>query len=489
MKVRFRRVAWSGLVLVVLLARTLSGAPFFTDTFETGAAAQWTPMSGTWSVCQTATAAGSRLCQSAARPALTVAGDDGWADYTVQATVNLNDDRKGRVGVLGRFQDKDHFYELRLAKDTAGVKRWWIAKTRDSADTTIASGAFAYERGVDYVLKLTLVNTSLGASLSIDGGKTFRKLGAGVDTTYRVGRIGVKTTSTGATFDDVVVSSAGTTPANTRRFGHVVLVALENHSANQVLGSPYMPYFNELASTYGLATDFYANAHPSMPNYFAWTTGRLFFQTTPLPAGTNNIVRALNAAGKSWRAYFDEPQSSGNVFPYLPEVAADSGQLANIVPITPDFVDAVNNNALPHYSMVHPRFADNGHACPGAKPCLTITDNWLRAYIAPYIATPSFTANHDLLVIAWDEGDLRDPTCSSGPTTILLPTAAQKAGAWVCGGHTVFIVIGTDVKRGYVSPTIFHGEALLRLSLEGLGAGTNLPGASSFAPNMNEFFK
>ncbi|MCU1384477.1 MAG: phosphoesterase [Acidobacteria bacterium] len=461
----------------------------FSDDFESGKAANWTTVSGTWAVCAAPT--GNRYCQSdpAFLPPLAFAGDVGWADYSVQTSVRLDDDAKGRVSVLGRVQDKYHFYELRLEKDTAGVKRWWIAKNVSNLYTILASGPLDYARDTDYVLKLTLTSAVLRASVSTDGGTTYQALGSATDRQYRVGRIGLKTKSTGAAFDNVTVLSAGGTPPNTRRFGHIVLVTLENHSASEVVGSPYLPYFNELASQYAIATNFYANAHPSAPNYFAFTTGRLFNQTTPLPTGTNNVVRALNAAGRSWRAYFDEPLSSANVFPFLPEVAADAKQAANIVSITPSFIDAVNNNVLPRYALVHPRYADNGHACRGAQPCLGTTDIWLQKFIAPYIANPSFAANHDLLIITWDEGNLLDHTCSTGPTTILLTSDAQKAGAWTCGGHTVFLLIGADVKPRYASTTIYHDEALLRLMLEGLGVTKNLPGAASFAPNMNEFFR
>ena len=480
----------------VLLAATVAlltvaqadAAILFTDDFETGGVARWTVISGAWSVCSGPT--GTRYCQSdpAFYPPMTLAGDNGWADYSVRATVNLDDDVKGRVSILGRVQDKYHFYELRLEKDAAGTKRWWILKNVSNASTTIASGPFDYLRNTDYVLKLTLANTSLQAAVSFDEGATFRTLGAGVDTQYRVGRIGLKTKSTAAAFDDVIVASVDATPPNTHRFGHIVFVALENHSASEVVGSPYLPYFNELASKYAIATNFYANVHPSAPNFFAFTTGQVFDQTVPLPAATNNVVRALRAAGRSWRAFFDEPQSSANIFPYLPEVAASPAQAANVVPITPAFVEAVNNNALPHYSMVHPAYAVNGHACRGAQPCLATTDNWLRDYVAPYIANPSFAVNHDLLIILWDEGDLLDSSCS-GATTILISPQVRQAGAWTCGGHTVFLVVGTDVKPGHVSTAVYHDEALLRLALEGLGITSHLPGAAAFAPNMNEFFR
>ena len=66
--------------------------------------------------------------------------------------------------------------------------------------------------------------------------------------------------------------------------------------------------------------------------------------------------------------------------------------------------------------------------------------------------------------------------------------AARLRGAWKCGGRTVALFMGAGVKRGYQSTKLYHFEAFLRLSLEGLGVTDSLPGASAFAPNMDELF-
>src|SRR5690348_17595553 len=65
--------------------------------------------------------------------------------------------------------------------------------------------------------------------------------------------------------------TSGTVP----HFGHVVLVVEENHSYSEVIGNSAMPYLNSLASQYGLATQYFANTHPSIGNYFMLTTGQL----------------------------------------------------------------------------------------------------------------------------------------------------------------------------------------------------------------------
>src|SRR5437660_2414974 len=53
------------------------------------------------------------------------------------------------------------------------------------------------------------------------------------------------------------------------RFEHVFVVVEENQSYDDVIGNTAdMPYLNMLATNYGLATNYYANAHPSINNYF-----------------------------------------------------------------------------------------------------------------------------------------------------------------------------------------------------------------------------
>src|ERR1700726_2424532 len=67
-------------------------------------------------------------------------------------------------------------------------------------------------------------------------------------------------------------SSPGTPPPASAR---VFLLVEENHSFSDVIGNSAMPYLNGLATQYGLATPYFANAPPSIGNYFILTTGQL----------------------------------------------------------------------------------------------------------------------------------------------------------------------------------------------------------------------
>lgn len=108
-----------------------------------------------------------------------------------------------------------------------------------------------------------------------------------------------------------------------------------------------MPYTNSLAQQYRVATAYYANAHNSLANYFMLTVGRLV-ASDDLYSGTvtgNDVVRALTAAGKTWKVYAesvpnvrykgpnDDPYGKDhNPFAYLSDVVNSSAQ-ANMVPL------------------------------------------------------------------------------------------------------------------------------------------------------------
>ena len=484
---------WSAFTLVFCVVALSSGTPRATTLyrydFENGTSGNWTPTDGSWSVCRSVTTATLEYCQSDATATLSSAsfdGDSTWADYSVQAEAKIYNYVSGEIGIIGRAQDASHYYQLSLKRDASGNKKWWLSKNDGGVVTVLASGIQYFQSGYYYLLRLRMYKQHLEASISFDKGQSFEALGFAEDTRFRSGGIGLMTSNTKGVFDNVAVNTLGAT--NSHRFGHVVVMSLENQNYAKVIGNPYMPYFNSLLDRAALLTNFYSNFHPSQPDYFALTTGQVFYtKEGPIPTGTNDIVRALATRGKSWRAYFTDPTTHEAVFRYFPEVWQNPSQLANIVPIFPNFMNDVNAGALPSYSLIHDLPTINGHDCTDGGACMGPVDDRLRDTIDAYINHPSFVANRDLLIIAFDEAQLDDVTCS-GPMTMPLTPEASYRGAWKCGGQAAVMLIGADVKRGYRSTRLYHLEALLRLSLEGLGVTDSLPGASAFAPDMNELF-
>jgi phosphatidylinositol-3-phosphatase len=261
-------------------------------------------------------------------------------------------------------------------------------------------------------------------------------------------------------------------------FGHVFIVVEENHNYSDVVASSAMPYLNSLANQYGLATNYYANAHPSIPDYFMMTTGQLLTlidAETPqtFPVSDDNVVRELIAAGKTWKSYAEDLPNVGytggdsgkyavrhNPLAYMTDVQNNSAQVQNLVPFTQFAVDLPTAN-LPEYSFIVPNLCNDAHDCS-----LSTADAWLKTNIAPVIASPVFQKD-GLLIIVFDEADTLDLT--SG------------------GGHVAAIVVSPLSKSGYKSIAFYQHQSLLRLTLEGLGV-TKLPGDAASAPAMWEFF-
>src|SRR5439155_5373893 len=97
--------------------------------------------------------------------------------------------------------------------------------------------------------------------------------------------------------------AAGSAPASAQIVppsSHVFLLVEENHSYSSVIGNSPMPYLNSLAKKYGLATQFYANTHPSIGNYFMMTTGQIITNNDSMCSAVtqDNIDRHLLTARK-----------------------------------------------------------------------------------------------------------------------------------------------------------------------------------------------
>src|ERR1039457_7640012 len=86
---------------------------------------------------------------------------------------------------------------------------------------------------------------------------------------------------------------------------HVVILVEENHSYSSVINNPAMPYLNSLAKSYSLLTNYYANTHPSLGNYFEMTTGQRITNNDSYggTVSADNVVRELLPRGKTWKSY------------------------------------------------------------------------------------------------------------------------------------------------------------------------------------------
>ena len=283
------------------------------------------------------------------------------------------------------------------------------------------------------------------------------------------------------------VSNPGSTapPPAAATADHVFIVVLENHSFGQVIGNPVAPYLNGLATAHSLAADYFADAHPSIPNYFMLTTGNLetFDDNFSGTVSDDNIVRALNGAGKSWKVYAESIPSVGytgpnagtylrrhNPFSYLSDVTNSATQAANMVPFSQLSTDLAAG-PLANFVYIAPNSQNDAHDCPGAATCtddqkLAAADAWLKANIDPLLTSPKF--GNSVLVITFDESIDTDVTNG--------------------GGQVMTVLVGPHVKTGFRSSTMYQHQSLLRLALQLLKV-SDMPGASAIAPSMGEFFQ
>lgn len=267
---------------------------------------------------------------------------------------------------------------------------------------------------------------------------------------------------------------------------HVVIVVVENQDYVDVIGKNAMPYLNDLASRNALATQFYANVHPSLGNYFMMTTGQAV-NTNDAFSGTfsgENVADALNGSGKTWKIYAESLPTAGyiegdqypyikhhNPFAYFDDIRNDSAKRNNIVPF-PEFAADNTGGSLPNYSFVVPNDLHNGHNCPaGGSACplsdrLTAIDGWLRTNIGPLLANSNFTSS-GVLIVTFDES-ATDNTMG--------------------GGRIPVVIAGGRIKAGFQSGTTYQFPSLLRFSLKSLGV-QSYPGDSATAPDMDEFLK
>ena len=247
-----------------------------------------------------------------------------------------------------------------------------------------------------------------------------------------------------------------------------------------------MPYLNSLATQNALATNYFANTHPSIGNYFMLTVGAIETNDDAFSGAItdDNLVRALTAAGKSWKVYAESLPAVGytgndmlpyvkhhNPFAYFSDVTASSVQAMNLVPLT-QLAPDLNAGALPNFVFLLPNLQNDAHDCPaGMTICtdsdkLMAADNWLKSNVDPIIRNPVF--GDSILIITFDEALQIDVTNG--------------------GGQVATVIAGTHVKNGFRSTTLYQHQDTLGLILDALKV-SDRPNAAAGAHSMAEFFQ
>ena len=235
----------------------------------------------------------------------------------------------------------------------------------------------------------------------------------------------------------------------------MITIVLENRSFAQVAGTS--PYLNRLAAGCGLADNFSAITHPSLPNYIAMTSGDTHGITedcTSCSVSADSIFGQVGPRG--WRTYQESMPRAGftggqagtyakkhNPAAYYTKVSA--AYAVNAVPLgTPTagaLISDLRTNRLPRYSFITPNLCNDEHDCE-----VSVGDSWLARWVPRILASRSYRSGSTALFITYDEGE------GEGKDN-----------------HVYTVVVSAFTRKGTVSHVAFTHYSLLKTQERLLG--------------------
>jgi len=212
-------------------------------------------------------------------------------------------------------------------------------------------------------------------------------------------------------------SSPSATPANgIPAFRHIYVIIMENQEYSSIVGSKQAPYLNSLIARYGVATDFYAETHPSEPNYIALTSGGL--QGTNSDGYYNlsapNLFDQIEAAGKTWHVYaqgYPGGCFAGSVSAVVVDGPGAAGEYARKHNPAISYASIVHDPArcarITHLAGFDPAAADFEFIVPNQindmhSSSVAAGDAFLKVFVPQITESAAFTDS--VIFITWDEG-------------------------------------------------------------------------------------
>ena len=249
------------------------------------------------------------------------------------------------------------------------------------------------------------------------------------------------------------------------RPSHLIVVIEENHSFEQIIGSPAAPFLNHLAAHGTLLTNYHAVTHPSLPNYMALLSGRIGRIRGDCRACTMagpTLVDQLEADHISWAAYLEGlPRPCSKVsqagpyteaidpFMHAARVRDNPARCDRILPFAQFHADLAARR-LSTVIFVVPSLRDDMHSGP-----VRFADAWLHHLVGALEAAPVWRQD-TRLVVTFDESQGHDVR-------------------WCCGGlgrggRIPTIVAGPEVAPGRDRTPYTH-YSLLRSIEAAYGVG------------------
>jgi phosphatidylinositol-3-phosphatase len=276
------------------------------------------------------------------------------------------------------------------------------------------------------------------------------------------------------------------------RFAHVIVIMLENHSYDQLIGPAHSPaaaqapYLNRLASSCGLAIDYHNVTHPSLPNYLAATGGGTFgitYDCQGCATSAPSVFSQVAAAGGSWAVYAEsmpgacQPRDdlavkytdhhNPPVFYRSLQASCAANDQPMGTPLGGALISALQSGRLANYVFLAPNRCNDMHDCS-----IHTGDAWLAWWINTITASRVYRTQPTAIFITVDEG--------TGGHIGKGEVCAQNPADQSC--HVPLVAVSPYVHRHSVDRQVLDHYALLRTTEQLLG----LPplGNAATAPDM-----
>jgi len=265
-----------------------------------------------------------------------------------------------------------------------------------------------------------------------------------------VASLGAATPVAGAGTAGAIATASPCGAPGVAHYQHVVWILMEN-VGYPVVGSTSAPYLNHLESACGLATNYYAVAHPSLPNYIALTSGSTQGITDDGEPSAHplSVASIFSQLGSDWRSLVESMPSpcdqvtSGtyaarhNPAVYYRTISATCQ--TNDVPLT------LPLDLGARFTFIVPNICDDMHSCP-----VSTGDTWLSDMVPAILASAGYQARRTVVFITFDENDSQ--AANRVPTLVIAPSVPR--GERVNESFTHYSLLRTT-------------ESLLHLSLLG----------------------
>jgi phosphatidylinositol-3-phosphatase len=255
-------------------------------------------------------------------------------------------------------------------------------------------------------------------------------------------------------------------------YQHVIVIVMENHGFSQVAGQS--PFLNRLAGRCGLAADYRAVSHPSLPNYLAMTSGSpaglAGLDCTP-SSSCDTSARSIFAQ-TSWRVFADampapcyrnnagEYAARHNPALYYTDPAVTSACPSSDLPLAGGaglLKELSAPRALARFVMVIPNLCHDEHDCAVASG-----DSWLAGLVPQILRSAAYRSGTTALFITYDEDDHAE------------------------GNRVYTVVVSPSTRPHTVSSRPYTHASLLRTTEELLGLPVlSAAAAASMRPAFN----